>query len=95
MNSIPAAEVKRRGVAALEEAAKSGPVHIIRNNRPAGVYMSEQEYARLVAGSRAPVPSSSSASVWDLIIARPYEGSRTKDEIDAQVQEDRASWGKR
>jgi hypothetical protein len=93
MNSIPASEVKRRGVAALEEAAKSGPVHVIRNNRPTGVYMSEQEYARLVAGSRAPAPSG--ASAWELILARPYEGARTKDEIDAQVQAERASWGKR
>ena len=95
MNSIPASEVKRRGVAALEEAAQSGPVHIIRNNRPTGVYLSEQEYARLVAASRAPAQASSGASVWDLIIARPHEGNRAKDEIDAQVREDRASWGKR
>lgn len=95
MNSVPASEVKRRGVAALEEAAKSGPVHIIRNNRPTGVYLSEQDYARLVARARAPAPAPSGASVWDLILARPYEGTRTKDEIDAQVQEERASWGKR
>ena len=53
MNTIPAGEVKRRGVAALEEAAKKGPVHVIRNNRPAGVYMSEEEYARLLAPSGA------------------------------------------
>jgi PHD/YefM family antitoxin component YafN of YafNO toxin-antitoxin module len=95
MNSIPAAEVKRRGVAALEEAAKSGPVHIIRNNRPAGVYMSEQEYARLLAASRAAATPIAGASVWELIRDRPYEGTRTKEQIDAQLHEERADWGKR
>jgi hypothetical protein len=95
MNTIPASEVKRRGVAALEEAATTGPVHIVRNNRPSGVYMSEQEYARLLAGSREPVPPRSNASVWDLILDRPYEGARTKDEIDAQIHEERKRWGDR
>ncbi|MBI3067404.1 MAG: prevent-host-death protein, partial [Betaproteobacteria bacterium] len=33
MNTIPASEVKRRGVAALDEAARKGPVHVIKNNR--------------------------------------------------------------
>jgi PHD/YefM family antitoxin component YafN of YafNO toxin-antitoxin module len=95
MNSIPAAEVKRRGVAALDEAAKSGPVHIIRNNRPIGVYMSEQEYARLLAESRAAATPIAGASVWELILDRPYEGTRTKEQIDAQLHEERAGWGKR
>jgi Antitoxin Phd_YefM, type II toxin-antitoxin system len=95
MNSIPASEVKRRGVAALEEAATAGPVHIIRNNRPSGVYMSEQEYARLLAGSRAPARAPTDASVWNLILDRPYAGTRTKDEIDAQIHEERKRWGDR
>lgn len=95
MNSIPAGEVKRRGVAALEEAAKGGPVHIIRNNRPTGVYMSEQEYARLLAGSPATARPPSEASAWDLILNRPYAGTRSGGEIDAQVHEDRANWDKR
>jgi hypothetical protein len=95
MNSIPAREVKRRGVAALEEAATTGPVHIIRNNRPTGVYMSEQEYARLLAGSRAPSRTPTDASVWDLILDRPYEGTRTKEQIDAQIHEERKRWGDR
>jgi hypothetical protein len=95
MNTIPASEVKRRGVAALEEAAATGPVHIIRNNRPSGVYMSEQAYARLLAGSRAPPRAPSGTSIWDLILDRPYEGTRTKEQIDAQIHEERKHWGDR
>jgi hypothetical protein len=95
MNTIPASELKRRGVAALEEAAKKGPVHVIRNNRPTGVYMSEQEYARLIAASRHAERRQSGGDVWDLILNRPYAGTRTKEEIDARVQEERAAWGDR
>ncbi len=95
MNTIPAGEVKRRGVAALEEAAKKGPVHVIRNNRPAGVYMSEEEYARLLAASGGTERPRSGLDVWDLILNRPYPGTRSKEEIDAQIREERATWGDR
>jgi hypothetical protein len=96
MNTIPASEVKRRGVAALEEAARKGPVHVIRNNRPVGVYLSEEAYARLVAasGSGAERPRSG-VDVWDLILNRPYPGTRTAEEIEAQLREERATWGDR
>jgi hypothetical protein len=95
MNSVPASEVKRRGIAALEEAAQRGPVHVIRNNRPTGVYMSEDDYARLLAAARAEGRPRSGVDVWDLILNRPYEGARPKEEIDTQVREDRKSWGDR
>lgn len=95
MNTVPAGEVKRRGVAALVEATKKGPVHVIKNNRVTGVYLTPEEYARLLAASRAGERPRSGVSVWDLILDRPYEGTRTKEEIDAQVHEERASWGDR
>ena len=34
MNTLPAQEIKRRGIAAVDEAIAKGDVHIIRNNRP-------------------------------------------------------------
>jgi len=33
MSVVPAQEIKRRGIAAVDEALAQGPVHIIRNNR--------------------------------------------------------------
>ena len=33
MKVVPAQEIKRRGIAAVDEALAQGPVHIIRNNR--------------------------------------------------------------
>jgi hypothetical protein len=95
MNTLPAGDVKRRGLAALEQAAQKGPVHIIRNNRPSGVYMSEEAYARLIAAAGGTERPRSGVNVWDLILNRPYPGTRTPDEIEAQVREERASWGDR
>jgi transcriptional antiterminator len=34
MNTIPAQEIKRCGISAVDELLKNGPVHIIKNNRP-------------------------------------------------------------
>ena len=47
MNVVAAKEVKRRGVIALTEHLKHGPVHIIKNNHPACVVLSEKEYKKL------------------------------------------------
>lgn len=47
-NTLPAAELKRRGLAAIEEKLKYGPVHVIRRNKPAAVVLSEEEFAELV-----------------------------------------------
>jgi PHD/YefM family antitoxin component YafN of YafNO toxin-antitoxin module len=44
MNIIPAQEIKRRGIAAVDEALTHGPVHIIKNNRPQYVVMTEACY---------------------------------------------------
>lgn len=54
MNTVPASEIKRRGVAALDEALKSGPVHIIKNNRPRYVVLSEEAYQALTVGCALP-----------------------------------------
>lgn len=47
-NVVAAQEVKRRGVAAIEEKLKGGPVHVLRNNRPICVVLTEDEFAELV-----------------------------------------------
>ncbi len=49
MNTISAQELKRRGVAALDDVIAKGDVHVIRNNRPQYVVLSEARYRELVA----------------------------------------------
>ena len=48
MNIVPAQEIKRRGISAIDEALANGPVHIVRNNRPQYVVLSEASYRELL-----------------------------------------------
>lgn len=48
MNTVPAQEIKRRGIAAVDEALAQGPAHVIRNNRPQYVVMTEAQYQELL-----------------------------------------------
>lgn len=48
MRTIPAREVKRRGIGAVDDMIEEGPVHVIRNDRPVYVVMTEEQYLELV-----------------------------------------------
>jgi len=49
MNTIPAQELKRRGIAAVDGLIAQGDVHVIRNNRPEYVVLTEARYQELLA----------------------------------------------
>lgn len=49
MNTIPAQEIKRRGITAVDGMIAMGDVHVIRNNRPEYVVLTEARYQELVA----------------------------------------------
>jgi len=49
MNMIAAQEIKRRGMAAVDDLLDEGPVQIVRNNRPRYVVMSETEFDVLMS----------------------------------------------
>jgi PHD/YefM family antitoxin component YafN of YafNO toxin-antitoxin module len=48
MRSIPAREIKRRGISAVEEQLKKGPVYIIKNDEPKYVVLSREHYQDLI-----------------------------------------------
>jgi len=85
-NTITAQEIKRRGISAVDEALQKGPVHVIQRNRPRYVILSEEEYARLADRRQA------RAELWDRLMTGPASGARSKSEIDAQLDDERASW---
>jgi hypothetical protein len=91
MITLPASEIKRRGVAVLEEHIKNGPIHIIKNNQPACVVLSEEDYASLLSKARQP---NESVNLWDLLDHRPWSGKRTKKDIKNQLKGERDSWKK-
>ncbi len=48
MITLPAQEIKRRGIGAVDGSLKQGPVHVIRNNQPRYVVMSADDYAVMI-----------------------------------------------
>lgn len=48
MNTISSSEIKRRGIRAVDELMKNGPVHIIRNNIPDYVVLTEESYKMII-----------------------------------------------
>jgi PHD/YefM family antitoxin component YafN of YafNO toxin-antitoxin module len=85
MKSIPAQEIKRRGISVVDELLQDGPVQVIRHNRPRYVVMTIDTYERITAG----------ASAWDWL-DKPADGrgyaSRSKVDIDAALRRERDAW---
>ena len=52
MNAIPAQEIKRRGIAAVDELIAKGDLHVIRNNKPQYVVLSEERYEELMVAEK-------------------------------------------
>ena len=86
MYTLPAAEIKRRGLAAIEEGLRHGPVHILKRNKPAAVVLSEEDYQRLVGGQPPTYPGIT-ALQW--LLMQPVAGTHDKAEIDAALDDER------
>ena len=84
-NALTSAELKRRGIAAIEQALQHGPVHLLKRNRSAAVVLSEQHYSQLqLQPSRAPV-AEASALQW-LLALPPSTSPRSKAEIATNLR---------
>lgn len=70
MRTIPAREIKRRGIGAVDEALKDGPVHVIRNDQPTYVIMDEIHYQELVEAQEEAYLTRVRASLDDLEAGR-------------------------
>ena len=86
MNTLTVAELKRRGMAAIEDGLRRGPLHIVKRNRPAAVVLSEDDYLRLAHGKVA-APSGLTAVQW--LLSQPATGKRSKAKIDADLKAER------
>jgi prevent-host-death family protein len=81
-NTLTAAALKRRGMAAIEDALRHGPVHIVKRNKPAAVVLSEDEYRRLTGSQPGSIPGQT-ALQW--LLTQPAVGTRDKADIDAAL----------
>jgi len=90
MNTLPAQEIKRRGVKAIELALKNGPVHIIKNNSPSCVVLSESQYARLTTPHQPETTKRTTLIQW--LLHKKSSGSKSREELDTQLSTERDNW---
>ena len=86
MNIIPAQEIKRKGIAAVDEALMLSPVHVIKNNRPQYVVLTESSYQALLESQQELTLSRIKASLEDVIRAADLS-SKSYLETEAEVEE--------
>lgn len=75
MNSVPAQEIKRRGIAAVDELIAKGDVHVIRNNQPQYVVLSEDRYQELVSEANEAYLARVKSSLQDVTTDRVKRGT--------------------
>ena len=83
MNSIPAQELKRRGIAAVDDLIAKGDVHVIRNNEPQYVVLSEARYQELVAEANEAYLARVRASLEDVKAGRVKRFKTAEDLLNA------------
>ena len=75
MNAIPAREIKRRGMAAVDDVIAKGDVHVIRDNRLQYVVLSEERYQELLEAQEEATEARLLASLEDLKAGRVKRGT--------------------
>ena len=88
MNTIPAQEIKRRGIAAVDDLIAKGPVHVIRNNKPEYVIVSQQRYEDLIEAEDEAYEARLLASLEDLRAGRVRRFSSAEEMLQAIDNED-------
>ena len=86
-NTLSIAEIKRRGMAAIEDGLTRGPVQIVKRNKVAAVVLSEADYQRL-SGVKTRLPTGMTALQW--LLGQPPAAKRTKAQIDHRLKSERA-----
>ena len=75
MNTVPAQEIKRRGISIVDEILKDGAVYIIKNNQPQYVVLSEDRYKELLAAENEAYMARVRASLEDVKAGRVKRGT--------------------
>lgn len=87
MNAIPAQEIKRRGVAAVDDHIGKGDLHVIRNNRPQYVVVTEERYRELLAAEEEAHYARVRAALEDVKAGRT-RAFKSADELLKALDED-------
>ena len=88
LNVLRSGDLKRRGIAAVEDALRAGPVYLLKRNRPAAVVLSADAYQDLQRSAAQPDTARPSCLEW-LLDLPPAVAGRTRSAIDAELNEQR------
>jgi len=88
MNTLAAQEIKRKGISAVDEVLKEGPVHIIKNNQPQYVVLTEERYRDLLEAEDEAYTARIRASLEDLKTGRVRRFKNAKELLKAIEQEE-------
>lgn len=93
-NTLSASDIHRRGMAAIMESLKRGPVHIVEDDRPTAVVLTEEEYARLLgakAGEHGTDDAPIQSDALHYLLQLP-PGNRSVEAVRADMERERAGW---
>ena len=90
MNTLTAAELKRRGMAAIEERLRRGPVHLVKRNKAAAVVLTEAQYEKLSQGRLETAVPGMSAIQW--LLSQPMTGTKSRRQLDRDLRAEREGW---
>ncbi len=88
MNAIAAQDIKKRGISAVDEALKEGPVHVIKNNQPKYVVLSEERYRDLVEAESEAYIARVRASLEDVKAGKVHRFKSAAELLKALETED-------
>ena len=94
MNTITIAEIKRGGMAALDQAMSSGTATIMKRNRPAAVVLTPAVYYTLLAKATQ-TPAANSALDWLLHTAPASTPALDEEAMTRRVAELQSDWSER
>lgn len=89
MNVIPAQEIKRRGMAAVDDRIADGDLHVIRNNEMQYVVLLEERYQELIVAEREAYYARVRASLEDVKKGK-VEKFKTVDDLLEALDADEA-----
>lgn len=83
MYVIPAQEIKRRGIGAVDELIAKGDLHVIRNNQPQYVVLSEARYRELIVAEQEAHLARVRAALEDVAAGRVRQFASAADLLKA------------
>lgn len=87
-NVLTSAELKRRGLAAIEQALLRGPVRLLKRNQATAVVITEQHFHQLQAQAAQAAEPGTPALQW-LINLPPASQPLSKTALDAELASER------